>query len=253
MTTKVIFQDYLNNIFLNAEKKGLKSIEVKAGDLHKMAGGYPGPNHRMPVCCEVMYQNMKEKDELVSKPPKGKGASLTIRYTLPRDNKKNNDTTNKSEENNIISNDNQKIERLKQLGFELCGFWKLDEKKEDVQYELYDKNPFIKKRVIYAFVMESPAPSVKYIGICESKHTTFKIRMDRYINQRSTKNSTNVNICKRIYEALSKGYKVLIYAFSPEKAKYAETDLDIDLVKGLESELILNFNTLEPSGWNKKS
>ena len=34
----------------------------------------------MPECCEVMYSKMKGNDSIISSPPKGKGASLTIRY-----------------------------------------------------------------------------------------------------------------------------------------------------------------------------
>jgi 5-methylcytosine-specific restriction protein A len=47
-------------------------------------GGYPGPKHRMPVCCEAMYGEKRDGDEIISAPAKGKGAKLTIRYKLPR-------------------------------------------------------------------------------------------------------------------------------------------------------------------------
>jgi 5-methylcytosine-specific restriction protein A len=47
-------------------------------------GGYPGENHRMPVCCEVMRSTMAPGDQVVETPPSGKGAALTIRYRLPR-------------------------------------------------------------------------------------------------------------------------------------------------------------------------
>jgi 5-methylcytosine-specific restriction protein A len=38
----------------------------------------------MPMCCQAMYKLKRASDEIVSAPPKGKGASLTIRYLLPR-------------------------------------------------------------------------------------------------------------------------------------------------------------------------
>jgi hypothetical protein len=40
----------------------------------------------MPVCCDVMCAAMSEShgDRIESAPPKGKGASLAIRYVLPR-------------------------------------------------------------------------------------------------------------------------------------------------------------------------
>lgn len=55
-------------------------IDLNSGKIHREAGGYPGNNHRMPVCCEVMYNNMKGSDYVLSAPPKGKGATLNIRY-----------------------------------------------------------------------------------------------------------------------------------------------------------------------------
>jgi len=43
----------------------------------------------MPVCCNVMLSEMSNEDVIVSKPPKGQGASLVIRYKLPRPNSTN--------------------------------------------------------------------------------------------------------------------------------------------------------------------
>lgn len=62
----------------------MTEITIRAGDLHKALGGYPGPNHRMPICCSAMYQAMDIGDEIVKAPPKGRGANLYIRYRLPR-------------------------------------------------------------------------------------------------------------------------------------------------------------------------
>ncbi len=82
--TNLEFKSTLNQIFMAAQDKGLPYVELRAGDLHRQVGGYPGSNHRMPVCCSVMKQNMKPGDELLKEPPSGMGASLTIRYKLPR-------------------------------------------------------------------------------------------------------------------------------------------------------------------------
>jgi 5-methylcytosine-specific restriction protein A len=71
------FEECLNNILNNIHGN---CVDVNSGDLHRQVGGYPGRNHRMPVCCEVMYGKMKGDDAVLSAPPKGKGASLTIRY-----------------------------------------------------------------------------------------------------------------------------------------------------------------------------
>lgn len=79
------FQAELNAIFVAARSQGHACVEVNSGDLHRRLGGHPGANHRMPVCCQVMHVNFRpETDEVVESPPKGKGASLTIRYALPR-------------------------------------------------------------------------------------------------------------------------------------------------------------------------
>ena len=67
-----------------AERKGFRAVEVNAGDLHTELGGYPGRDHRMATCSNVMRGAMKEGDHVVSSPDKGRGASLTIRYQLPR-------------------------------------------------------------------------------------------------------------------------------------------------------------------------
>jgi hypothetical protein len=68
-----------------AEISGLADVLILAGDLHRGLGGYPGPKNRMPVCCDVMRRMMDSSvDSILSEPPKGKGASLCIRYRIPR-------------------------------------------------------------------------------------------------------------------------------------------------------------------------
>jgi 5-methylcytosine-specific restriction protein A len=68
-----------------AQSKGVTHLDIKAGDLHKKLEGYPGPNHRMPDCCQVMKRLMqKPPDMILSSPPRGQGASLIIRYFFPR-------------------------------------------------------------------------------------------------------------------------------------------------------------------------
>lgn len=67
-----------------AEKAGAPHVEINSGELHRKVGGYPGPDHRMPMCCDAMYEHQRIGDEIISQPPKRKGASLTIRYKLPR-------------------------------------------------------------------------------------------------------------------------------------------------------------------------
>jgi hypothetical protein len=65
-------------------RAGRPSVELTSGDLHREVGGYPGTGHRMPLLCNVMRASMKAGDVIVAQPPKGTGATLTIRYRLPR-------------------------------------------------------------------------------------------------------------------------------------------------------------------------
>ncbi len=68
----------------DAQNRGAPHVDINSGELHRRVGSYPGANHQMPVCCDVIYAERRATDEIISRPPKGKGASLTIRYKLPR-------------------------------------------------------------------------------------------------------------------------------------------------------------------------
>jgi len=80
--TALDFQNALQEMLSFAEKEGKKHLAVVSGDLHRVVGGYPGPNHRMPICCNVMKKMMQLGDEILYEPPKGQGATLTIKYYL---------------------------------------------------------------------------------------------------------------------------------------------------------------------------
>ncbi len=84
MPTTEDFQMELDSIFTFAEEKHITAIIIKSGDLHRLIGGYPGTNHRMPICCNLMRKNMMSGDEVLFEPPSGEGATLTIRYQFPR-------------------------------------------------------------------------------------------------------------------------------------------------------------------------
>ena len=55
-------------------------MELTSGDIHRELGVYPKPNHSMPSCCNAMRELMIDADIVISEPPKGKGATLKIRY-----------------------------------------------------------------------------------------------------------------------------------------------------------------------------
>lgn len=84
MPTAADFQTALDEKFQTATQESRSYIDVISGDLHRRVGSYPQRNHRMPVCCDVMQRNMHGGDHIVAQPSKGKGATLTVRYRLPR-------------------------------------------------------------------------------------------------------------------------------------------------------------------------
>ena len=82
MPRKEDFWKELDAILLEARRLGISIAGVKAGDLHRRVGAYPGADHRMPVCCAVMRAAMREDDEILEAPPKGNGASLLVLYRI---------------------------------------------------------------------------------------------------------------------------------------------------------------------------
>jgi 5-methylcytosine-specific restriction protein A len=79
-----VFRSALQKLFEDARNRGESILEVNAGELHRQVGGYPAPNHKMPVCCSVMRAAIADGDSIVAEPPSGRGASLTITYRIPR-------------------------------------------------------------------------------------------------------------------------------------------------------------------------
>lgn len=63
-----------------ARNAGGEYVDIISGDVHRELGGYPGPGHCMPSCCKAMYDYKKPNDIIMEAPPKGKGATLKIRY-----------------------------------------------------------------------------------------------------------------------------------------------------------------------------
>ena len=82
--TTADFRQALEDRLKEAGAAGVDHLDIKAGDLHRALGGYPGRSHHMPACCNAMRAAMRARDQVLSEPPKGRGASLVIRYRLPR-------------------------------------------------------------------------------------------------------------------------------------------------------------------------
>jgi hypothetical protein len=83
--TKDQFRNEIRTQLRGAELRGVAYLELNSGQIHRKLGGYPGGgNHQMRPCCEAMYDEKQAGDTVLSSPKKGYGASVTIRYTLPR-------------------------------------------------------------------------------------------------------------------------------------------------------------------------
>ena len=78
------FLKELNAMLACAEECGFVAVDVNSGVLHRRLGGYPGLDHRMPVCCDVMRQAMTVGDVVVVEPSRGREETLIVRYHLPR-------------------------------------------------------------------------------------------------------------------------------------------------------------------------
>jgi hypothetical protein len=80
------FETEIRDRWAVSQKQGATHLDIKAGELHHKLGGYPASDggHRMPDCCQVMKRLMQAGDTVRHSPPKGAGASLVVRYTLPR-------------------------------------------------------------------------------------------------------------------------------------------------------------------------
>ena len=78
------FRKKIESIFQEAVRNGQLFVDINSGKLHRQIGGYPKHSHRMRNCCSVMRQYYKLGDEILNEPRRGQGASLTIRYFLPR-------------------------------------------------------------------------------------------------------------------------------------------------------------------------
>ena len=86
MPTQETFRRELSAQIRRATEQGRTHIEVNAGELHRVVGSYPSPGlHRMPLCCAAMEAEAQRGNaDVIFQPSKGRGASLTIRYYLPR-------------------------------------------------------------------------------------------------------------------------------------------------------------------------
>ena len=69
------FRNELHRMMYEAVKAGRPTVEISAGELHRRVGDYPGPNHRMPVCCMGMRDALAldAGDVILEEPPEWTG------------------------------------------------------------------------------------------------------------------------------------------------------------------------------------
>ena len=78
------FRSMLSSLLDEAGRLGFSYVGITAGALHRRVGGYPGTEHRMPICCAAMRGVMGPSDRIVEQPPSGNGASLLVQFALLR-------------------------------------------------------------------------------------------------------------------------------------------------------------------------
>lgn len=77
-----LFEKEILRLFEEAKSNGKKEMIIISGDVHRKVGGYPGKNHRMPTCCDVMKSLMNTGDEIIFTTKSGQSARLEIKYFL---------------------------------------------------------------------------------------------------------------------------------------------------------------------------
>jgi len=68
------FRNELDRLLTAGQRLGFVAVDINAGKLHRAVGGYPGKNHRMPVCCDVMRRAMNPTDGVVVQPARRNAA-----------------------------------------------------------------------------------------------------------------------------------------------------------------------------------
>ena len=200
--TKKDFIDALQKKKLTACESGASSLTITSGELHRLVGGYPGPNHKMPMCCEVMYAAIKEGDEIIYKPPKGKGASVKITYhfghSLGEESSRSAGlpTTTELTQNNAMTSvwarELRSIEKLREIPNDKPGWYRWLAPTSALE-QLLDSSHLTRK------YMEKLRPDLKrceyeqgyyffiYVGIAVKE--SIRDRLNWHVNQHHTENA----------------------------------------------------------------
>lgn len=82
--TKDEFARVLRRMLCIEEASGSSWFAVKVSDLDLEVGGFPESDYRLPLCRDVMVEEMWSDDEVLSASQTGEEISLCINYRLPR-------------------------------------------------------------------------------------------------------------------------------------------------------------------------
>jgi len=77
-------EEEIRSQWAEAHARRTSYVDIRAGDVHRGLGG----QNRVPQVCQVMMRLRHPGDLVIDGPPSGQGASLTIRYLLPRESNK---------------------------------------------------------------------------------------------------------------------------------------------------------------------
>lgn len=80
--TRNDFRQEIKRLIDEARNEGAEYVDIVSGDVHRNVGGYPSPDnsHRMPMCCEAMYDYKKGNDKILHTTPSGRSSTLKIRF-----------------------------------------------------------------------------------------------------------------------------------------------------------------------------
>jgi hypothetical protein len=252
------FRAELWSQFREADARNLPQIEINSGQLHKKVGGYPGPKARMPSCCQAMYHEQRACDEVICQPPSGKGATLTIRYRLPRSAPTiSKDPRPQKPPVNVapgISAGHQGVSRghrrLTVAGYDFEFICEIEpqinsdgtvkqfmpqsqyENLANIALNKYGRGPFCKFRIsnqnelrgVYIFTVDG---KVQYVGECEKFSSRFNMGYGNISPRNCFKGGqeTNCRLNNLVYRAATTGEKILLWLFHTADHKEVEAKL----------------------------
>lgn len=213
----------------------------------------------MPSCCQAMYHEQRADDEIISRPPKGKGATLTIRYRLPRLATITSEPPSAEEpELNVVAPPISRgpeivgrgHRRLKVEGYDFELICQIEPRKNpdgttkqfmpqsqyknlgNLSLNKYGAGPFCKFEIsnrnqssgVYIFTVDE---KIHYVGECENFSSRFSMGYGnispRNCFQRGQE--TNCRINNLVYQTATRDQTILLWFFRTSDYKELEAEL----------------------------